>query len=131
MKKEVTVCDGNEGRCRTLAERACPLCEKDFCSVHFRPTLFVQLCVRQPGTPQPGQGPFAPGQEKFDMQNVQEVQIGICDGCYFDLSRAQFGPPPRSERRQMLEPLATELKPKMIETCRAALATYKLENSEK
>jgi hypothetical protein len=127
MKKEVTVCDAD--RCRTLADRACPLCEKDFCSEHFRPMLFAQLCIRKRGEPQPGQAPFAPEQEKFDLHNDQHLEIGICGGCYDDLNRAQWGSGQKSEHREILQPLIKELKPQMIEACRAALAAYKLEKS--
>ena len=127
MKKEVTVCDVD--RCRTLADRVCPLCEKDFCGTHFRPMLFAQLCVRQLGAPQPGQAPFAPGQEKYDTHNEQSVQIGICDGCYGDLNRARYGPAPKSEQVEILQPLVRALKPQMVDACRAALAAYKLTSS--
>lgn len=129
MKKEVTVCDTEH--CRTLADRVCPLCEKDFCREHFKPMLFAQLGVRKLGSPQPGQVPFAPGQEKFDTHNAHEEQISICDGCWGDLNRAQFGPPSqtKSERREILRPLIVALMPQMVEACRAALAAYKLENS--
>ena len=129
MKKEVTVCDAD--RCRSLADRVCPLCEKDFCSEHFKPMLFAQICARRLGSPQPGQAPFAPGQEKYDTNNEHKLDIGICDSCYGDLNRAQFGPSPKSEHREILQPLIKELKPQMIEACRAALAAYKLESSGK
>jgi hypothetical protein len=129
MKKEVTVCDAEH--CRTLSDRVCPLCEKDFCREHFKPMLFARLCVQKPGLPQPGQAPFAPGQEKFDTHNAFEEQIGICEWCYGDLNLAQYGPEPRSARRDILRPLIRGLRSQMIDACRVALATYKLESSGK
>ena len=129
MKREVTVCDSD--RCRSLADRVCPLCEKDFCAEHFKPELHAELAVRRMGTPQPGQAPFAPGQERFETHNVGVVRIGICSGCYVDLERAQSGGAPRYERRSALAPLAEGLEAPIVETCRAALAAYKLEQSAK
>ena len=82
-------CDDDNGCCRRLADRVCPLCEGDFCDHHFKPMLFAQICARRLGSPQPGQAPFAPGQEKYDTHSAAEVEIRICDRCYGDLNRAR------------------------------------------
>lgn len=126
MKKSVVVCDGSEGRCRTLADAVCPLCEKDFCREHFKASLLAKLCVTKPGVPGPGQGPFAPGQEKHDTHNDQEARVGICFGCYQDLYEALLGSPPEYVRTRMLESLTKGLESQMIEVCRAGLAVRKL-----
>jgi hypothetical protein len=129
MKKSVVICDEDQGRCRSLADRSCPLCENDFCNVHLKADLSVLLAVRRPGAPQPGQAPFAPGQEKFDTNNAEEIRIRICNGCFMDLNQAQRGVAPKYEHTPVLKLLADGLEPQMIETCRAAIATYKLGQS--